>query len=114
MGYQPICLTCDIQNVGAENPGRARRTWIAALLAVGFTEMVGLFVAILPTAWLCLFGHDPAVVRIGALYLCGVGPVYGAIGLGMLLYFASQGIARASFLLHWTRDDWQNSKDTRS
>jgi putative MATE family efflux protein len=82
-------------SIGAGNARRARQiTWIAALLAVGFTEIVGLFVAIVPTAWLRLFSHDPAVLTIGALYLRRVGPVYGAIGLGLVLYFASQGIGR--------------------
>jgi Na+-driven multidrug efflux pump len=82
-------------SIGAGNPRRARRiTWIATLLAVGLTEMVGVFVAIMPTAWLRLFSHDPAVVTIGALYLRRVGPAYGAIGLGMLLYFACQGVGR--------------------
>lgn len=79
-------------SIGAGNPRRARQiTWIATLLAV---EIVGLFVAIMPTAWLRLFSHDPAVVTIGALYLRRVGPAYGAIGLGMLLYFACQGLGR--------------------
>jgi putative MATE family efflux protein len=82
-------------SIGAGNPRRARRiTWIATLLAVVLTEMVGLFVAIMPTAWLRLFSHDPAVVTIGALYLRNVGPAYGTIGLGLLLYFACQGIGR--------------------
>jgi Na+-driven multidrug efflux pump len=31
---------------------------------------------------------------VGTLYLQTVGPAYGAIGLGMMLYFASQGAKR--------------------
>jgi Na+-driven multidrug efflux pump len=34
------------------------------------------------------------VLATGALYLRIVGPFYGATGLGMLLYFASQGAGR--------------------
>jgi putative MATE family efflux protein len=84
-------------SIGAGNPRRARRiTWIAALLAAAFTEMIGLFVAIVPSVWLRLFSRDPAVLAVGALYLRRVGPVYGAVGLATLLYFAAQGIGRVA------------------
>ena len=38
-----------------------------------------------------LFTSDDDIVRIGALYLKIVGPIYGFYGLGMALYFATQG-----------------------
>ena len=37
----------------------------------------------------------PEVVAAGSAYLRMVGPAYGAIGLGLALYFASQGAGRA-------------------
>ncbi|MES2954856.1 MAG: MATE family efflux transporter, partial [Pseudomonadota bacterium] len=45
-------------------------------------------------AWLSLFNSDPAMIEAGSLYLRAVGPVYGFFGLGLVLYFASQGAGR--------------------
>jgi Na+-driven multidrug efflux pump len=82
-------------NIGAEQMARARRiAWIGAVLAFGVTEFIGLTVAIFPHAWLGLFSDEPQVLELGALYLRSVAPVYGAIGVGMALYFASQGAKR--------------------
>ena len=39
-----------------------------------------------------LFASDDAIIRVGALYLQIVGPIYGFYGLGMALYFATQGL----------------------
>lgn len=82
-------------NIGAGQMARARRiAWIGAALAFGATELIGLTAALFPHAWLGLFSHDPQVLALGSLYLRNVAPVYGAIGLGMALYFASQGAKR--------------------
>jgi putative MATE family efflux protein len=83
--------------IGAGNQARARQVaWTGALLAFGATEMIGLLVAVVPDLWLRIFSHDPAVLAIGASYLRRIGPIYGATGLGMLLYFASQGNGRVA------------------
>ena len=50
--------------------------------------------AAFPDAWLRLFDHDPAMLAAGAAYLRAVGPFYGFFGLGLALYFASQGAGR--------------------
>ena len=55
------------------------------------TETVGLLAAFFPQAWLGLFGRDPLMLATGTEYLHRVGPVYGFFGLGLSLYFASQG-----------------------
>jgi putative MATE family efflux protein len=82
-------------NVGAGQIDRARRiAWTGAAIAVGFAEALGLFVTVFPRAWLGLFSDEPDVLAFGTLYLRTVAPVYGAIGLGMMLYFASQGARR--------------------
>jgi Na+-driven multidrug efflux pump len=79
-------------NVGAGQVVRARRiAWTGAIFAALVLEAIGLFVAVLPQAWMGLFTNDPAVLATGALYLRHVGPFYGFVGLGMLIYFASQG-----------------------
>src|SRR5262245_13726112 len=54
----------------------------------------GGLVAVFPNAWLGLFTNDADVLATGTAYLRIVGPSYGAIGLGLLLYFASQGAGR--------------------
>lgn len=81
--------------MGAGQRARAlHATWIGAALAVLITEAIGLAAAAFPAAWVGLFSHDPAVVAAGTLYLREVGPSYGFFGLGLVLYFASQGAGR--------------------
>ena len=41
-----------------------------------------------------LFGNDPQMIAAGSAYLRMVGPAYGFFGLGLALYFASQGAGR--------------------
>ena len=82
-------------NIGAGRPDRALRVaWIGAAIAAGLCEIIGLAAALAPRAWLSLFGTAPAMIEAGARYLQIVGPVYGLFGLGMALYFASQGAGR--------------------
>ena len=82
-------------NIGAGKRERALRTaWVGAAIAAGVTEMIGLIAAAFPQAWLSLFDSDPAMLDAGSRYLHAVGPVYGLFGLGMALYFASQGAGR--------------------
>ena len=82
-------------SIGAGRHQRALRTaWIGAAIAFGLTETIGLIAAALPFAWLTLFDRDPAMLAAGSQYLRVVGPCYGLFGLGMALYFASQGAGR--------------------
>jgi putative MATE family efflux protein len=79
-------------NVGAGQVKRARRiAWTGAFFGALVLEAIGLFVAILPQAWMGVFTAEPAVLATGSLYLREVGPFYGLVGLGLLIYFASQG-----------------------
>ncbi len=82
-------------NVGA---GQRQRALHAALIggAVAFclAEAIGVAAAIWPIAWLSLFDTDPRMLETGAAYLRMVGPAYGFFGLGLCLYFASQGAGR--------------------
>ncbi len=81
--------------IGAGRRERAlRATWIGAALAFGMAEAIGLWAAAYPHAWRSLFSSDPQVLEAGTLYLRTVGPVYGFFGLGLVLYFASQGAGR--------------------
>jgi putative MATE family efflux protein len=82
-------------NIGAGLRDRALRVaWIGAAIAAGLCELIGLCAAAAPHAWLSLFGDDAAMIDAGSRYLHIVGPVYGLFGLGMALYFASQGAGR--------------------
>jgi putative MATE family efflux protein len=81
--------------IGAGRRERAMRaTWIGAALSFGMAEAIGLWAAAFPHAWLGLFSSDPQMLEAGTLYLRTVGPVYGFFGLGLVLYFASQGAGR--------------------
>jgi len=82
-------------NIGAARRQRALRiAWIGAAAAAGVTEAIGLTAAAFPRLWLSLFDTDPAMLDAGSRYLQAVGPFYGLFGLGMALYFASQGVGR--------------------
>jgi putative MATE family efflux protein len=81
--------------MGADLPARAlRATWTGAALMVAMTEAIGLAAAAFPSAWLTLFDSDPAMVAAGSQYLHAVAPLYGFFGLGLILFFASQGAGK--------------------
>lgn len=81
--------------IGAGQRERAlRATWIGAAIGFAMTEAIGLWAAAYPAAWLSLFNTEPAMIEAGSQYLRIVGPWYGFFGLGLVLYFASQGAGR--------------------
>ncbi|MBL8653401.1 MAG: MATE family efflux transporter, partial [Alphaproteobacteria bacterium] len=82
-------------NIGAGNRDRAMSiAMVGGALAFAVTEAIGIVAAIWPEAWLGLFSAEPAMIDTGAAYLRIVGPFYGFFGLGLVLYFASQGAGR--------------------
>ncbi len=82
-------------NIGAGNRDRAMSiAMVGGALAFAVTEAIGIAAAIWPEAWLGLFSAEPAMIDTGAAYLRIVGPFYGFFGLGLALYFASQGAGR--------------------
>jgi putative MATE family efflux protein len=81
--------------IGAGQRERAMRAaWTGAAMAFALTEVVGIAAAIFPREWLGLFGNDPAMLETGSQYLRAAGPMYGFFGVGLVLYFASQGAGR--------------------
>lgn len=87
-------------NIGAGQRERALRIALTGgALAFAVTETIGIVAAIWPEAWLGLFGSDPHMLEAGAAYLRVVGPTYGFFGLGLSLYFASQGAGRLAWPL---------------
>src|SRR6195952_5410289 len=81
--------------MGAGLVTRARRVaWTAAASAGLSVGLVGLIVAIKPAPWVSLFTSDPAVSAAAYSYFAWAGPAFGFFGLGICLYFASQGAAK--------------------
>jgi putative MATE family efflux protein len=87
-------------NIGAGQRERALRIALTGgALAFAISESIGVAAAIWPEAWLGLFGHDSRMLETGAAYLRLVGPTYGFFGLGLSLYFASQGAGKLAWPL---------------
>jgi len=79
-------------NWGAKQYARAYEiAWIGGATVAAACASIGMIVALFPGLWMGLFTSDDEIVRVGALYLQIVGPLYGLYGLGMALYFATQG-----------------------
>jgi Na+-driven multidrug efflux pump len=82
-------------NIGAGQRERALRiAFVGAGTAFLITSAIGVAAALWPAAWIGLFSSDPRVIETGSAYLRMVGPFYGFFGLGLSLYFASQGAGR--------------------
>ncbi|HEY4253981.1 MAG TPA: MATE family efflux transporter [Roseomonas sp.] len=82
-------------NIGAGQRERALRIALTGgAIAFALTETLGVIAAIWPGAWLALFSAEPGTIETGSRYLRIVGPFYGFFGLGMALYFSSQGAGR--------------------
>jgi putative MATE family efflux protein len=87
-------------NIGAGQRERALRiAFVGGAIAFVLTETIGLAASLWPRAWLGLFGSDPGMLAAGSAYLRSIGPFYGFFGLGLALYFASQGAGRLAWPL---------------
>src|SRR5262250_529794 len=90
-------LFAQILRVGAPSLVNNVMTNLTVVLLTALVGPFGTFAlaaAFFPHAWLGLFTDEPAVLAAGATYLRVVGPTYGFFGLGLALYFASQGAGR--------------------
>ncbi|MCG2658473.1 MAG: MATE family efflux transporter [Hydrogenophaga sp.] len=82
-------------NMGAGQTVRAVRVaWAGSALVAAITGAIGLTTAIAPALWMGLFTTDADVLAVGATYLNIVGGCYAFFGLGLALFFASQGAGR--------------------
>jgi putative MATE family efflux protein len=94
-GIGTALLTMVGLSIGAGEMARARRiAWTGAALAFAVTAGIGIAALLFPHIWIGLFSDAPEVHAMGVLYIQHVAPVYGAIGGGLALYFASQGAGR--------------------
>ncbi len=91
-GVGTVLTTMVATNIGAGNTPRAlAATWTGSLLVTAVTFTLGTAVAIFPMLWMQWFSTDPEIIQFGSAYLRIVGPCYGFFGLGLALFFASQG-----------------------
>ncbi len=78
--------------MGSGNVSRARRVaWVAGAVSAFNLGLIGAVVTLAPDAWARLFTQDPAVLGYARQYLVTAGPAFPFFGLGLTLYFASQG-----------------------
>ncbi len=81
--------------IGAGLVTRARNVaWTAGICAAIAVGSVGLIVAIWPNLWISLFTNDPAVTAAASSYFHWAGPAFGFFGIGVCMYFSSQGAAK--------------------
>jgi Na+-driven multidrug efflux pump len=81
--------------IGAGLVPRARQVaWTAGTASALSVGLVGLVVAVKPSLWVSLFTSDPGVSAAASTYFVFAGPAFGFFGLGVCLYFSSQGAAK--------------------
>ena len=79
-------------SVGAGELDRAERLGAIGGLSAGMIAgLVGIVLALFPNAWIGVFTDVPAVHAAARSYIEIVGPLFFFHGLGLSLYFASQG-----------------------
>jgi Na+-driven multidrug efflux pump len=78
--------------MGAGQVDRARRVaWTAGAVSAFNLGLIGAVVTIAPDLWARMFTQDEAVLSFARQYLVTAGPAFPFFGLGLTLYFASQG-----------------------
>lgn len=78
--------------MGSGNVRRARRVaWVAGGVSAFNLALIGGVVTLAPDVWAQLFTQDEAVLTYARQYLVTAGPAFPFFGLGLTLYFASQG-----------------------
>ncbi|NOJ42551.1 MATE family efflux transporter [Bradyrhizobium australiense] len=81
--------------MGAGLVTRARQVaWIAGAAAGITVGAIGLIVAAKPSLWISMFTSDPGVTAAAHAYFTWAGPAFVFFGIGVCLYFSSQGAAK--------------------
>ena len=81
--------------IGAGQLKRARHVAWTAAMAAGLTVgLIGAIVALNPALWVSLFTRDVGVAAAAHSYFRLAGPAFVFFGVGVSLYFSSQGAAR--------------------
>ena len=78
--------------MGAGHVDRARRVaWTAGGVSAFNLGVIGAVVTLAPDLWARMFTQDEVVLGFARQYLVTAGPAFAFFGLGLTLYFASQG-----------------------
>ena len=94
-GIGVACVPMVGMAIGARQVPRARAVaWTGGALSAALIGLVGVVVAVFPEAWTRLFTNDPGVLAAARSYFTAAGPCYVFHGLGLCLYFASQGAGK--------------------
>ena len=79
-------------SIGSGNIERAEKIgWIGSASAAALTGVIGLVLALFPHVWIPAFTKDQVTFEAARSYIQIVGPFFAFQGLGLSLYFASQG-----------------------
>ena len=79
-------------NIGAKEIIRAEKVGIYGGSTAGIVSVfIGLTLALFPESWIQFFTNDPKAFEVTKQYIQLVGPFYIFQGVGLSLYFASQG-----------------------
>ena len=79
-------------SIGAGNPDRAEQIgWTGGFGAALIAGLLGVTLALTASYWIPVFTSDPGAFEAARLYIQLVGPCFALNGLGLSLYFASQG-----------------------
>ena len=79
-------------NIGANNVTRAEQIGMVGAASSGLLSgLIGLILALTPDLWISFFTSDQEVLSITKIYIQILGVCYLFQGVGLSLYFASQG-----------------------
>ena len=97
-GFGAAMNTMVGMSVGAGDVDRAEHiAFVGGSAAAAITGAVGLTLAIFPDAWIGLFTEDADTLAAGAMYLRFSGWAFAFQGMGLSLYFASQGAGKVAW-----------------
>ena len=87
-------------NRGARQFARARRiAWTGGLAVFALCAVIGAAAVLAPDLWIGLFSRDAEAADVARQYLRIAGYGYPVFGMGMVLYFASQGTGNMNLQL---------------
>jgi Na+-driven multidrug efflux pump len=79
-------------NIGANNISRAEQIGMVGAASSGLLSgLIGLILALTPDFWISFFTSDQEVLSVTKIYIQILGVCYLFQGVGLSLYFASQG-----------------------
>ncbi len=94
-GVGVTCVSMVGMAIGAGNVDRARRVaWTGGIYVAALVGIISLIVALWPDLWSTLFTSDQGVLTSAATYFAWAAPTYALYGIGLCLFFASQGAGK--------------------